>query len=69
MTLTSDSKDNLFTHEQVLAARYAELQNKGLKLDLTRGKPSPEQLTLADSLDGSLNSDYISPDGTDVRNY
>ena len=69
MTLTSDTKDNLATHERVLAARYAELKNKGLKLDLTRGKPSPEQLALADPLDESLNSDYISPDGTDVRNY
>lgn len=69
MTLTSDTKDNLATQERVLAARYAELKNKGLKLDLTRGKPSPEQLALADPLDGSLNNDYISPDGTDVRNY
>ncbi len=56
-------------HERELAARYAALQAQGLRLDLTRGKPSPEQLALADALDGALDGDYLGPDGVDVRNY
>jgi DNA-binding transcriptional MocR family regulator len=58
------------------ADRLAELQSAydsfvdaGLKLDLTRGKPSAEQLDLANDLDGILGSFYLLQDGTDVRNY
>ena len=40
-----------------------------MKLDLTRGKPSAEQLDLANDLDGILDGFYILQDGTDVRNY
>ncbi|MBT7369019.1 MAG: aminotransferase class I/II-fold pyridoxal phosphate-dependent enzyme [Gammaproteobacteria bacterium] len=57
-------------------ARLAELQiqydqfvEAGLKLDLTRGKPSAEQLDLSNELDGILKGFYILQDGTDVRNY
>ncbi|MDF9716084.1 aminotransferase class I/II-fold pyridoxal phosphate-dependent enzyme [Nocardioides sp. ChNu-153] len=49
-------------------AAYAELKAKGLKLDLTRGKPSPEQLDLSEGL-LSLPSGHVAADGTDVRNY
>jgi hypothetical protein len=57
-------------------ARQSELQatfeayiDAGLKLDLTRGKPAAEQLDLSNDLDGILGGDYLSLDGTDVRNY
>jgi DNA-binding transcriptional MocR family regulator len=49
---------------------YVELQSRGLSLDLTRGKPSPEQLDLSNpllSLPGG--SDYRDAAGTDLRNY
>ncbi|WP_327188470.1 aminotransferase class I/II-fold pyridoxal phosphate-dependent enzyme [Streptomyces xinghaiensis] len=49
---------------------YAELRARGLSLDLTRGKPSPEQLDLAGdllSLPGA--GDVKAADGTDTRNY
>ncbi|MFB9567863.1 aminotransferase class I/II-fold pyridoxal phosphate-dependent enzyme [Saccharopolyspora hordei] len=47
---------------------HATLVARGLKLDLTRGKPSPRQLDLTNDLvqvDGPLTS----ADGTDLRNY
>ena len=55
--------------EAELSARHAELRRAGLTLDLTRGKPSPEQLALANELDRTMGEDYVLADGTDVRNY
>ncbi|GGJ31358.1 aminotransferase [Neoroseomonas lacus] len=51
-------------------AAYARLAAAGLKLDMTRGKPSPEQLDLADgmlALPG--NRDFVTETGEDARNY
>jgi aspartate/methionine/tyrosine aminotransferase len=51
-------------------AAYAAIQQKGLKLDMTRGKPSNEQLDLANEYLTVLSaSDYKALDGTDTRNY
>ncbi len=47
---------------------YAELKARGLKLDLTRGKPSSQQLDLSDEL-LRLPSTTKDAAGTDVRNY
>ena len=49
-------------------ADYEALRAQGLRLDLTRGKPGPEQLLLSDAL-LTLPSGPIDPDGVDVRNY
>ncbi|OYN87535.1 aminotransferase class I/II-fold pyridoxal phosphate-dependent enzyme [Parenemella sanctibonifatiensis] len=49
---------------------YDDLLGQGLALDLTRGKPAPEQLDLAEemlSLPGA--GDHLSAAGVDVRNY
>ena len=51
-----------------LSAKYEELKAKGLKLDLSRGKPSSDVLDLSNGLLDGLDS-YISEGGTDVRNY
>src|SRR5271166_1954037 len=48
---------------------YAELQAKKLALDLTRGKPSPEQLDLSNQLLSLPGDDYRDAEGTDTRNY
>jgi DNA-binding transcriptional MocR family regulator len=48
---------------------YAELQAKNLSLDLTRGKPAPEQLDLANRLLSLPGNEYRDPEGTDTRNY
>ncbi|MET7329118.1 aminotransferase class I/II-fold pyridoxal phosphate-dependent enzyme [Nonomuraea sp. NPDC005650] len=49
-------------------ADYAALVQRGLSLDLTRGKPSPRQLDLSDDL-LRLPTSYRAADGTDGRNY
>ena len=59
----------LAARERVLAARFSELAGAGLSLDLTRGKPSPQQVALSDPIDLTLGGDYRLEDGTDVRNY
>ncbi|WP_438293762.1 aminotransferase class I/II-fold pyridoxal phosphate-dependent enzyme [Streptomyces sp. HUAS TT7] len=48
---------------------YAALAARSLKLDLTRGKPAPEQLDLSEDLLSLPGGRYTSADGTDVRNY
>jgi aspartate/methionine/tyrosine aminotransferase len=53
-----------------LRARYEELRSRGLRLDLTRGKPSAEQLDLAEPLLALPGEGvHTDADGTDVRNY
>ena len=52
-----------------LSQRYSAVNDSNLSLDLTRGKPAPEQLDLSDALDGILDGDYMSPSGIDARNY
>jgi DNA-binding transcriptional MocR family regulator len=53
-----------------LEQQYADLKAKNLKLDLTRGKPSPAQLDLSNPLlmlPGP--EDFRDASGTDLRNY
>jgi aspartate/methionine/tyrosine aminotransferase len=53
-----------------LQIRYDAAKAKGLALDMTRGKPCPEQLDLAVEMLGILSGDdYKAVDGTDCRNY
>ena len=69
LQLHDASPEQLRQWERDLAGRYADLQGAKLNLDLTRGKPSAGQLSLANALDGLLEGNYIAPDGTDTRNY
>jgi DNA-binding transcriptional MocR family regulator len=48
---------------------YEELQAMKLALDLTRGKPSPQQLDLSNELLSLPGDDYRDEEGTDTRNY
>ena len=54
-----------------LDAEYKDAQSKGLKLDMSRGKPSKTQLDLSkDMLDViTSESDMVCESGVDVRNY
>jgi len=50
--------------------RYCEYQSRNLKLDMTRGKPCPEQLDLSlGMLELVGHRHYLAEDGTDCRNY
>ncbi|WP_111643213.1 aminotransferase class I/II-fold pyridoxal phosphate-dependent enzyme [Marinimicrobium alkaliphilum] len=69
MQLDKATPEQLRQWESQLAADYQAIVDKKLSLDLTRGKPSAEQLSLSDALDGILKGDYKAADGTDSRNY
>lgn len=69
MYIDSASVEQLKQWESELSAEHQAFKDQSLNLDLTRGKPSAEQLALSDSLDGILKGDYRCEDGTDSRNY
>ena len=69
MQLANASREQLQQWEQALSAEYNAIKAEGLNLDLTRGKPSAEQLSLSDALDGILQHNYITDSGIDTRNY
>ena len=63
------STDQLQALRDDLRSAYASLKDAGLKLDLTRGKPSAEQLDLSVGLLSLPGDDFRAADGTDTRNY
>ena len=69
MNLSTASAEELNQWASKLNAQFEQIKQQGLNLDLTRGKPSSDQLTLSNDLDGILKGDYISPNGVDTRNY
>jgi DNA-binding transcriptional MocR family regulator len=60
--------DRLAAYRDEQQAAYDALLARGLSLDLTRGKPSTEQLDLSDGL-LALPTTVRDADGVDVRNY
>ena len=69
-TLSRLDPPTLAAFHDAQRSRYDEFRKRGLKLDLTRGKPSAAQLDLASpllALPGE--ADYMAADGTDCRNY
>ncbi len=69
MSKQDDSKSELAEREEQLQKRYEAYRALDLNLDLTRGKPSRQQLELSIGLDAPLEDSYVLGDGTDVRNY
>ncbi len=66
----SMSKDDMRTELEALMNSYAEVKARGLKLDMSRGKPDPTQLNLSmDMLSLNPYELIYSRRGTDVRNY
>lgn len=69
MNLQQASTKELRQWEAELSNEYATYCQQSIHLDLTRGKPSADQLSLSNNLDGILKGKYTSIDGTDTRNY
>lgn len=65
------TKNELLELKNHLEDEYKEVSSKGLKLDMSRGKPSSAQLELSRDMLDILNSssDLKSENGLDVRNY
>ena len=65
------STEELQELRKKLSAEYKGYQNKDLRLDMSRGKPSIEQLDLSMGMMDVLSSedDLTCEDGTDCRNY
>ncbi|MEK3915163.1 aminotransferase class I/II-fold pyridoxal phosphate-dependent enzyme [Paenibacillus sp. FSL H7-0331] len=69
--LSDLSANELVEAELKIQEQYDGYKNRKLKLDMSRGKPSPEQLDLSmPMLDTVQSSDLLNAaDGTDLRNY
>ena len=71
MSLKDMSREELLAFAAQAQKEYDDFKAKGLKLDMSRGKPCTEQLELSkpllDVFDSS--SDLHDKDGIDVRNY
>ena len=65
------SKEELVELKQTLESQFEDVKGKGLKLDMSRGKPSVSQLDMGMGILDTLNSqsDMSSADGFDSRNY
>lgn len=65
------SKEELQTLQAELTKTYEDAKGKGLKLDMSRGKPGISQLDMGMDILDALNSksDMKTEDGMDVRNY
>ena len=71
MNWSALSKEELLAQRDAAAAALNEYKARGIKLDLTRGKPGRDQLDICDDMLTALKpgDDCIAEDGTDSRNY
>lgn len=65
------SVEELLELKEGLEKEFEEVEDKGLKLDMSRGKPSTEQLNLSMGLMDVLGSqsELVCTEGVDCRNY
>lgn len=70
-TFQEMSRQELKELHDKLAVQFEEIKAEGLKLDMSRGKPAPEQLDTAMPIMDVLNSESLlqTENGTDCRNY
>ncbi len=69
MRYTEMNKEQLAAEKARLEQQFGEYKAKGLKLDMSRGKPSPDQLDLSMEMMDHYGNEYVSENGTDCRNY
>ena len=65
------TREELSAEQENLMKKYKEYQSRNLKLDMSRGKPSTEQLDLSMGLLNALDAESAmqTENGTDTRNY
>lgn len=65
------TREQLLQEKASLEKQYQEVKKKGLSLDMSRGKPSSEQLDLSIDMFNVVNSasELMSEGGIDTRNY
>ena len=64
------SREELLSQKAELEKRVEEFKAMNLSLNMTRGKPSPEQLDMSNHMFDSLSEKgFKAEDGTDTRNY
>lgn len=70
MKYSEMTREQLIAEYEAVKGKYEELQNMGLKLDMSRGKPNKEQLDLSMGMVDALSgSDLVGEEGIDCRNY
>ncbi len=67
--LAEYSAEELAALSGALQREYELLAGNRLALDLSRGKPAADQLSLSDGLENMIAGNYTAADGTDTRNY
>ena len=64
------SKEELLAEKAELEKRVEGFKAMNLSLNMTRGKPAPDQLDMSNTMYDTLSKDgFISEDGSDTRNY
>ncbi|MBQ8595104.1 MAG: aminotransferase class I/II-fold pyridoxal phosphate-dependent enzyme [Oscillospiraceae bacterium] len=66
------TREELLLEKEAVLKRYSEKKSLGLKLDISRGKPCPEQLALSLPMLDLVNSEtenFKCENGLDIRNY
>ncbi len=68
-TLASLSKAQLIDMEKKLSDQYNDFKSRNITLDMSRGKPSGDQLNLSNGILTAPLENYITEQGIDARNY
>lgn len=63
------TREELLQEKAALEAKYKEFQDRGMKLDMSRGKPSKAQLDLSNGMMDVLNSssDMVCEAGVELQ--
>ena len=71
MKYTEMTREQLMAECSALQSEYASVKSEGLSLDLSRGKPGADQLSLSDDMLTVMTSakDCVAESGFDCRNY
>lgn len=68
-SISNMSRSELQALQQELLKKYNIIKESKIQLDMSRGKPSPEQLNLSNAILSMSIDNYINRDAVDVRNY